>query len=123
MNANNSKIIFAEKSAVAQIDESGIVLKSDCISADMLAEIQRNILDSLKAKGIDPAVLADINSSTMMTAPRRRQPPPPAKGGEQQQQKAGNGNGGGQNHQQQRSRANATGNKGGGMGKKQPLQQ
>jgi len=49
------------------------VLKSDSIAPDQLAEIQRNIFESLKAKGIDPALLADINSNGIV-APRRRQP-------------------------------------------------
>lgn len=50
------------------------MLKSDSIAPDQLAEIQRNIFESLKAKGIDPALLADINSNAIV-APRRRQPP------------------------------------------------
>jgi hypothetical protein len=55
--------------------EGGIMLKSDSISVDQLAEIQRNIIESLKAKGIDPSMLADINSNMVVTAPRRRPPP------------------------------------------------
>nr|CAD2143312.1 unnamed protein product [Meloidogyne enterolobii] len=61
-----------EKGLIAQVEENGIVLKSDSIAPDQLAEIQRNIFESLKAKGIDPALLADINSNGIV-APRRRQ--------------------------------------------------
>lgn len=60
-----------EKRPIAEVQENGITLKSDSISADQLAEIQRNIVESLKAKGIDPSVLIDINAATT-TAHRRR---------------------------------------------------
>jgi hypothetical protein len=68
----------AEKGPVARVEENGIVLKSDSVSADQLAEIQRHIMDSLRAKGIDPAaVMADLNSvGGNFTAPRRRPAPP-----------------------------------------------
>uniref|UniRef100_A0A1I8C0I9 CUE domain-containing protein n=1 Tax=Meloidogyne hapla TaxID=6305 RepID=A0A1I8C0I9_MELHA len=61
-----------EKGRIAHVEENGIVLKSDSIAPDQLAEIQRNIFESLKAKGIDPALLTDINSNGIV-APRRRQ--------------------------------------------------
>ncbi|KAF7637481.1 hypothetical protein Mgra_00003000 [Meloidogyne graminicola] len=66
--------VIQEKGPIAQVGENGFVLKSDSIAPDQLAEIQRNIFESLKAKGIDPALLADINSNAIV-APRRRQPP------------------------------------------------
>lgn len=56
-----------EKGPVVQVEENGIMLKSDSISADQLIEIQRNIMESLKAKGIDPSVL----NNTTTTAHRQ----------------------------------------------------
>jgi hypothetical protein len=64
-----------EKGQIAQIEENGIMLKSDSIAPAQLAEIQRNIFEKLKAKGIDPNLLNDINSNPTAVAPRRRQPP------------------------------------------------
>uniref|UniRef100_A0A183CT97 ATP-dependent RNA helicase RhlE n=1 Tax=Globodera pallida TaxID=36090 RepID=A0A183CT97_GLOPA len=82
-----------------QVEENGIVLKSDSVSADQLAEIQRQIAESLKAKGIDPSVLANFGSTTVA----RRRPPnqQTARNGASTVEKTGKVGPGGQRKQQQ----------------------
>ncbi|KAL3069475.1 hypothetical protein niasHS_018200 [Heterodera schachtii] len=74
-----SPVNHVEKGQPVQVEENGIVLKSDTVSADQLAEIQRQIAETLKAKGIDPSVLgAGFGTATTVAARRR---PPPANAG------------------------------------------
>ena len=47
-------------------------MQSEGLSADQLAEIQRQLAERLKAQGIDPAILA---GSSGAPAPRRRPQP------------------------------------------------
>ena len=105
----------AEKGPVARVEENGIVLKSDSVSADQLAEIQRHIMDSLRAKGIDPAaVMADLNSvGGNFTAPRRRPAPPQSSSANNH---SNNRNGGADS-------STGHGKQGGGGGAKQQQQQ
>lgn len=49
----------------------GIVMQSDALSEEQLADLQRRIEETLKAQGIDPSVLSEIGSGA---APRRRPP-------------------------------------------------
>lgn len=47
-------------------------MQSNAISADQLAEIQRQLAEQLKAQGIDPSILA--GASGTVPPQRRRQP-------------------------------------------------
>ncbi|KAI3413728.1 hypothetical protein GPALN_011211 [Globodera pallida] len=94
-----SPVNHVEKKSAVQVEENGIVLKSDSVSADQLAEIQRQIAESLKAKGIDPSVLANFGSTTVA----RRRPPnqQTARNGASTVEKTGKVGPGGQRKQQQ----------------------
>lgn len=54
------------------VSNGGIVMQSDALSEEQLADLQRRIEETLKAQGIDPSVLSDIGSGG---AARRRPPP------------------------------------------------
>ena len=56
---------------VVSVENGGIAMQSEGLSADQLAEIQRQLAERLKAQGIDPSVLA---ASSGAPAPRRRPP-------------------------------------------------
>jgi len=73
--------------SVAQVKENGIGIESDAFSVDELAEIQRNIMDQLKAKGIDPSILSDIAPTV-----RRRHGRNGTEHGENQQQPSNRAN-------------------------------
>ncbi|KAL3118339.1 hypothetical protein niasHT_005542 [Heterodera trifolii] len=75
-----SPVNHVEKGQPVQVEENGIVLKSDTVSADQLAEIQRQIAETLKAKGIDPSVLGAGFGTATTVAARRRPPPANAAG-------------------------------------------
>lgn len=55
------------------MQNGGIVMESEGLSADQLNEIQRHFEETLRAKGIDPSVLNNLEFATV--APRRRQQP------------------------------------------------
>ena len=54
-----------------KVENGGIVMESDGLSADQLNELQRHFEETLRAKGIDPSVLNNLEFATV--APRRRQ--------------------------------------------------
>ncbi|KAE9555323.1 hypothetical protein FO519_001482 [Halicephalobus sp. NKZ332] len=57
---------------IVSVENGGIAMQSEGLSADQLGEIQRQLAERLKAQGIDPSVLA---GSSGAPAPRRRPPP------------------------------------------------
>jgi len=63
----------AKANVVVQAKESGVLFESDAFSADELAQLQRNIFEQLKAKGVDPSILSDLGNDG--TATYRRRPP------------------------------------------------
>jgi len=83
--------VSQEKSVVAQVADGGFLFASDGLDVDQLAKIKAQVAETLKAQGIDPAILAGIasgdSSGFTTAAPRRRnnqgrkdQPkPPPSK--------------------------------------------
>uniref|UniRef100_A0A915DHG2 Uncharacterized protein n=1 Tax=Ditylenchus dipsaci TaxID=166011 RepID=A0A915DHG2_9BILA len=60
----------SQEKSVAQVDNGGIVMQSDALSADQLADLQRRIEETLRSQGIDPSVLSEFSSQSV--APRKR---------------------------------------------------
>ncbi|KHN81907.1 Spermatogenesis-associated serine-rich protein 2 [Toxocara canis] len=73
----------ANEKHVVEVSNGGICMKSDALSADELADLNKKLQETLKAQGIDESVLSGIGSGTM---PVRRRPAGP---------RGGSGRGGG----------------------------
>lgn len=66
-----SPITTDERKNVVQVSNGGILMKSDALSADQLADLNKKLQESLKAQGIDVSVLSGIGGFSAMPARRR----------------------------------------------------
>lgn len=74
-----SPVTNDDRKNIVEVSNGGILMKSDALSADQLADLNRKLQESLKAQGIDAAVLSGIGGLSSM--PVRRRPAGGARGG------------------------------------------
>uniref|UniRef100_A0A915PFG8 CUE domain-containing protein n=1 Tax=Setaria digitata TaxID=48799 RepID=A0A915PFG8_9BILA len=67
-----------DRKNVAEISNGGILMKSDALTAEQLADLNKKLQESLKAQGIDASILSGIGSRNGM--PVRRRPPGSGRG-------------------------------------------
>ncbi|KAM3720773.1 SPATS2-like protein [Dirofilaria immitis] len=87
-----------DRKNVAEISNGGILMKSDALTAEQLADVNKKLQESLKAQGIDASILSGIGSRNGM--PARRRLPGSGRGGQSnsargRRGKAQHGNGSG----------------------------
>ncbi|VDM47565.1 unnamed protein product [Toxocara canis] len=80
---HHCRLLRLSEKHVVEVSNGGICMKSDALSADELADLNKKLQETLKAQGIDESVLSGIGSGTM---PVRRRPAGP---------RGGSGRGGG----------------------------
>ncbi|VIO96288.1 Uncharacterized protein BM_BM7032 [Brugia malayi] len=78
-----------DRKNVAEISNGGILMKSDALTAEQLADLNRKLQESLKAQGIDASILSGIGSRNGM--PVRRRPPGNGRGGQSNSTRGGRG--------------------------------
>uniref|UniRef100_A0AAF5PZJ7 CUE domain-containing protein n=1 Tax=Wuchereria bancrofti TaxID=6293 RepID=A0AAF5PZJ7_WUCBA len=78
-----------DRKNVAEISNGGILMKSDALTAEQLADLNRKLQESLKAQGIDASILSGIGSRNGM--PVRRRLPGNGRGGQSNSARGGRG--------------------------------
>ncbi|OZC12455.1 hypothetical protein X798_00086 [Onchocerca flexuosa] len=78
-----------DRKNIAEISNGGILMKSDALTAEQLAELNKKLQESLKAQGIDASILSGIGSRNGM--PVRRRPPGSGRGGQSNSARGGRG--------------------------------
>ncbi|EFO20069.2 hypothetical protein LOAG_08422 [Loa loa] len=78
-----------DRKNVAEISNGGILMKSDALTAEQLADLNKKLQESLKAQGIDASILSGIGSRNGM--PARRRPPGSGRGGQSNLARGGRG--------------------------------
>uniref|UniRef100_A0A0R3RPQ8 UBA domain-containing protein n=1 Tax=Elaeophora elaphi TaxID=1147741 RepID=A0A0R3RPQ8_9BILA len=76
-----------DRKNVAEISNGGILMKSDALTAEQLADLNKKLQESLKAQGIDASILSGISSKNGMPVRRR----PPGRGGQSNSTRGGRG--------------------------------
>ncbi|KAL3998198.1 hypothetical protein ACH3XW_14065 [Acanthocheilonema viteae] len=78
-----------DRKNIAEISNGGILMKSDALTAEQLADLNKKLQESLKAQGIDASILSGIGSRNGM--PVRRRPPMGGRGGQSNSARGGRG--------------------------------
>ncbi|VDK68487.1 unnamed protein product [Litomosoides sigmodontis] len=78
-----------DRKNVAEISNGGILMKSDALTAEQLADLNKKLQESLKAQGIDASILSGIGSRNGM--PIRRRPLGGRRGGQSNSARGGRG--------------------------------
>uniref|UniRef100_A0A8R1XQ16 CUE domain-containing protein n=1 Tax=Onchocerca volvulus TaxID=6282 RepID=A0A8R1XQ16_ONCVO len=78
-----------DRKNIAEISNGGILMKSDALTAEQLADLNKKLQESLKAQGIDASILSGIGSRNGM--PVRRRPPGSGRGGQSNSARGGRG--------------------------------
>uniref|UniRef100_A0A915C0V4 Spermatogenesis-associated serine-rich protein 2 n=3 Tax=Parascaris univalens TaxID=6257 RepID=A0A915C0V4_PARUN len=71
----------ANERHVVEVSNGGICMKSDALSADELADLNKKLQETLRAQGIDASVLSGIGSGTMPVRRRLAGPRGGSRGG------------------------------------------